>query len=74
MRQEKSVRERPEQMFSQMDRVALDRLAGRDPQRIARNAGVSFDPAAQVFRFPSMGLDLTVESVREPEDSSPVPT
>ena len=53
--------ERSEQMFSQMDQVALGRLAGRDPQTIARNAGIPFDPVSRVFHLPSLGMELTVE-------------
>lgn len=49
-----------DQMFSQMDAVALERLAGRDPEAIAQNAGVDYDAAAQLFSFSSMGIPLRI--------------
>lgn len=49
-----------DQMFSQMTQAALIRLAGRDPGEIARKAGVCYDEAASVFRFSSMGVEVTV--------------
>lgn len=49
-----------DQTFTQMNQVALAWLAGRDPQEIAKNAGVEYDADEQAFRFSSMGIDLTV--------------
>lgn len=49
-----------DQMFEQMDQVALSWLAERDPHELARNAGVQYDAAKQEFRFSSMGIDLTL--------------
>ena len=49
-----------DQMFSQMDAVALERLAGRDPGTIAQNAGVDYDAAEQIFSFSSMGIPLRI--------------
>ena len=48
------------QMFSQMNLAALARLEGRNPRELARNAGVRYDEEAQVFRIPTMGMDLAV--------------
>ena len=49
-----------DQMFSQMDAVALERLAGRAPGTIAQNAGVDYDAAEQIFSFSSMGIPLRI--------------
>ncbi len=49
-----------DQMFSQMDAVALERLAGRAPVTIAQNAGVDYDAAEQIFSFSSMGIPLRI--------------
>ena len=49
-----------DQMFSQMDAVALERLAGRAPVTIAQDAGVDYDAAQQVFSFSSLGIPLQV--------------
>lgn len=48
------------QMFSQMTQAALDRLAGRDPGGIARNAGIRYEAETQLFHIPTMGMDVTV--------------
>lgn len=48
------------QMFSQMNQAALARLEGRDPHKIARNAGVWYDTETQIFHIPTMGMDVTV--------------
>lgn len=48
------------QMFSQMHQAALDRLAGRDPREIARNASVLYDAETKIFHIPTMGMDVTV--------------
>lgn len=46
------------QTFEQMNRVALEWLADRDPREIAENAGVYYDVEKQIFSFSSMGIDL----------------
>lgn len=38
-----------DQMFSEMSQAALDRLKGRDPGEIARNAGIQYDAETQAF-------------------------
>ena len=48
------------QMFSQMNLAALARLEGRDPEEIARNAGVCYDEESQAFHIPTMGMNVTV--------------
>lgn len=48
------------QMFSQMNQAALFRLNGRDPGKIARNAGVRYDEQSNVFHIPTMGMDVSV--------------
>ena len=48
------------QTFAQMNRVALEWLAGRDPHEIARNAGIRYDAVSHTFSFSSMGIDLTL--------------
>ena len=48
------------QTFEQMNRVALEWLADRDPHEIAKNAGISYDAARQVYTFSSMGIDLAL--------------
>ena len=47
-------------MFSQMNLAALDRLEGRNPRVIARNAGVHYDEEAHIFHISTMGMDVTV--------------
>ena len=49
-----------DQTFNQMNQVALSWLEGRNPNEIAKNAGVEYDADEQIFRFSSMGIDLTV--------------
>lgn len=48
------------QMFSQMHRAALARLAGRAPGQIAANAGIRYEAASQSFSVPTLGTDVTV--------------
>ena len=47
-------------MFYEMNQAALERLAGRDPHQIAKNAGVHFDEETQNFCFSSLGKELRV--------------
>ena len=47
-------------MFSQMNLAALARLEGRDPEEIARNAGIRYDEEMQAFHIRTMGLDVTI--------------
>lgn len=49
-----------DQMFGQMNQVALSWLEGRAPEEIAKNAGIQYDADERVFRFSSMGIDLAV--------------
>ena len=49
-----------DQMFSQMNRAALARLAGRDPEEIAGKASVRYDAETQLFHIPTMGMNVTV--------------
>jgi len=48
------------QMFSQMNRAALERLADRAPMPIARNAGICYDEKTQTFHFQSLGNPIAV--------------
>ena len=48
------------QMFSQMNRAAMARLAGRDPEEIAGKAGIRYDAETQLFHIPTMGMNVTV--------------
>ena len=48
------------QTFEEMNRAALNWLAGRDPHDIAQKAGICYDAEHQTFSFSSMGTDLTV--------------
>ena len=48
------------QMFSQMNLAALDRLKDRNPRQIATNAGVCYDEETQIYHIPTMGMDVTV--------------
>lgn len=48
------------QTFNQMNRVALEWLADRDPDEIAQNAGIHYDAENQVFSFSSMGTDMVL--------------
>ena len=49
-----------DQMFSQMNLAALARLKGRDPQKIAGNAGIRYDAETQFFHISTMGMDVTL--------------
>lgn len=49
-----------DQMFFQMSQAALVRMEGRNPQEIARNAGISYDDKTQVFYIPTMGMNVAV--------------
>ena len=49
-----------DQMFSQMIQAALARLEGREPNKIARNAGIRYDGETQTFHISTMGLDVKV--------------
>lgn len=49
-----------DQMFSQMNLAALARLKGRDPQKIAGNAGIRYDAETQFFHIFTMGMDVTL--------------
>lgn len=48
------------QMFTQMNRDALARLEGRDPEDIARNAGIVYDRSEEAFHVSSMGMEIRV--------------
>ena len=48
------------QTFEQMNRVALEWLADRSPNEIAKNAGIYFDAENQVFSFYSLGTDIVL--------------
>lgn len=48
------------QMFSQMNLVALARLEGRGSREIACNAGVRYDEESQAFHIPTMGTEVVV--------------
>ena len=48
------------QTFDQMNRVALQWLAGRDPNEIAKNAGIDYHAEAQTFSFSSLGTPITL--------------
>lgn len=47
-------------MFYQMTQAALARLAGRDPEEIARNAGVTYNRASQEFHVPTLGTEALI--------------
>lgn len=46
--------------FQEMRKPALDRLAGRRPEEIARRTGISFDREGQVFSLHSLGRDIRI--------------
>ena len=46
--------------FAAMLKAAKGRLAGRDPETIAANTGLSFDPVSSVFRLSSLGRDIQI--------------
>jgi len=46
--------------FEQMNQVALEWLKGRDPDDIAKKAGIAYDSEKQQFAFSSMGKDYTL--------------
>ena len=46
--------------FQEMRKPALDRLAGRRPEEIARRSGISFDREGQVFSLHSLGRDIRI--------------
>jgi hypothetical protein len=48
------------QTFEQMNHVALEWLADRNPDEIAQNAGVHFDAENQAFSFSSLGTDIVL--------------
>jgi len=50
-----------DQMFSQMRQAALSRLAGRDPNELARNTGMDYDDGTKAFRFRTLGIDTAVQ-------------
>ena len=54
------IKENTNQTFEQMNRVALEWLADRNPYEIAINAGIHYDGEKQIFTFSSMGIDLTL--------------
>ena len=47
-------------MFYQRTQAALAWLAGRDPEEIARNAGVTYDRVSQVFHVPTLGAEALI--------------
>lgn len=49
-----------DQMFYQMTQAALARLADRDPEEIARNAGVTYNRASQEFHVPTLGTEAMI--------------
>lgn len=54
------MNDRTNQTFEEMNRVALEWLKGRNPHEIAKNAGITYDSARQVYTFFSMGIEMTV--------------
>ena len=50
----------PNRAFLEMQKVAVDRLTGRDPGDIASKANVSFDREESRFVLPSLGKVITV--------------
>ena len=46
------------QQFSSFRQAAAQRLAGRDPERIAQRAGVVFD--GRGFQIPALGRDYVI--------------
>lgn len=50
----------PNRAFSEMQKVAVDRLTGRDPDDIAFKAKVSFDREESCFVLSSLGKTITV--------------
>ena len=47
------------QMYTEMQKAAKDRLKGKNPLDIAKKAGICFD--GQVFRFHSLGQEIRVQ-------------
>lgn len=48
------------QTFDQMRRVALQWLEGRNPETLAKNAGIHYDGENQNFTLSSLGVDITL--------------
>ncbi|MBR6826244.1 MAG: DUF3786 domain-containing protein [Oscillospiraceae bacterium] len=48
------------QAFEQMNQVAREWLADRDPRDIAQKAGICYDADNQIFTFSSLGVDFTL--------------
>lgn len=54
------MNQRNNQTFDQMTRVALKWLENRDPNEIAKNAGIRYDAARGIFTFSSMGIEISL--------------
>ena len=52
------MKETANRAFEEMRRVALQRLAGREPRQIAERAGVVFSETEASFLIPSLGREL----------------
>lgn len=46
--------------FREMEKAALERLRGIDPRQISARTDIPFDETTSTFRFPSIGIDVTV--------------
>ncbi len=58
--QEGRMKGKMNQAFEQMNSVALEWLADRDPREVARKAGICYDGEKQVFSFSALGVDFTL--------------